>query len=131
MSSVLFQYQHVSSTDIVAQFLWKSSLCDYGKVRWQFFVRPFKRVSDLPEVERVKAIELFDLTVEQLSASEERKAEIDALGCKLIAELDQLSSEWESAPMNIYAPVGSKLREEWEDCMEGWKEVYESDRSST
>ncbi len=78
----------------------------------------------LPEPERGKALQLALLTGEWFHASEARKAEIDPISEGLIAELDRLGSRWFVLLIDIYAPTGTALREEYERCCSTWGEVH-------
>jgi hypothetical protein len=86
---------------------------------WSNNPAPYRAIIEaLPTGEREKVSLLFAITVEQLIASDTRRAEIDETGNELVKELTDLHSNYFMDFLNVFAPVGSSLRHEWEMCVD-------------
>src|SRR5690349_18500960 len=86
---------------------------------WSDNPAPYRAIIEaLPTGEQEKVDLLFSLTIEQLTASDTRRAEIDEIGNELVKELSALHSNYFMDFLNVFAPVGSSLRHEWEMCVD-------------
>lgn len=65
-----------------------------------------------------KLNQMIDLLVEDVNATPERDAEILAAGKLLEKELYTLDADWPEYWMDIYAPMGTPIRDELEQGLE-------------